>query len=247
MTVKRIPLQVDLKARDTVSEKDSLITNGYIEQSPSGNLFTVKRPGVQVGSAGAGAASGAFVYNDILYYWDSFSNPLIPYSYSIWLSTHTYAAGNTVFYPGGPWTAVTPILGTPPSYPNWTTALGITHITASINYVSADPLSTGSVYFTSGTGELTIVAANAHSLTTELGITTFGAGLLFYYDDWSGITQSSTIVFIPGSLSGTLDISKVGSNWEIKYNGVSKGYTPYQLTTALSAILDTAIYNIVYS
>lgn len=60
----RLPLQVDLRNREANSEKDSLITNGYVEESPSKQLFTIKRPGMQLEIVGLSNNDG----NGIFFY-----------------------------------------------------------------------------------------------------------------------------------------------------------------------------------
>lgn len=67
----RLPLQVDVKNRNDDIVKDSSITNGFIEQTTSNKIYTMKRPGLGFVASGAGTANGTFNYNNVLYVWDS--------------------------------------------------------------------------------------------------------------------------------------------------------------------------------
>jgi hypothetical protein len=135
MPATRLSIQHDVKTRDNTTDKDSTTTNGFVEKNESGVLYTIKRPGITLSANGAGVANGTFLYNDKLYFWDSFSNPLNPNIYPItyingngyfaapWSPSETYTPGSppivyedpydsspTVFYPQG--TILTP---TPPT------------------------------------------------------------------------------------------------------------------------------------
>jgi hypothetical protein len=83
MTKARIPLQVPLSTRNETADKDGEIVNGFVEQSPSKTLLTVKRPGIQVEVSGLNGnnGQGMFFYDPsgnggntgegVVYHWNA--------------------------------------------------------------------------------------------------------------------------------------------------------------------------------
>lgn len=75
----RLPLQPDLKPRDSVGDKDAALWNGFVEKSQTGAVRSIKRPGLFVGIEGAGIpGAGIFSYEGDVYVWDTSTPPLNP-------------------------------------------------------------------------------------------------------------------------------------------------------------------------
>lgn len=139
----RLPIQNDLKTRDTTVDKDSIVSNGFIEKTESGVLYTAKRPGITLEYTGAGTANGGFYYNDKVYVWDTTTPALTPVvltnygnilsPWGLWSSGESYTADSDpvvyeddsnpgtkiVYYPAAPSTGVPPSKVTSPGNILW--------------------------------------------------------------------------------------------------------------------------------
>jgi hypothetical protein len=80
--LRRIPLQENIKCRDATLTKDPIVFNGYIDKSPTGKVYTVKRPGIWTQITGSSNAGGIFFYNGALYTFDTTSGATYPASIS---------------------------------------------------------------------------------------------------------------------------------------------------------------------
>lgn len=126
MPAIRLPIQHDVKTRNNTTDKDSTTINGFVEQSESGTLYTIKRPGISLSASGTGVANGTFFYNDKVYSWDNATTNTSPnifpvnylngkaYFASFWSSSIQYEPDSypvvledpydnepTIFYPKG--------------------------------------------------------------------------------------------------------------------------------------------------
>lgn len=142
----RIPLQADIKNRNDTVVKDSIITNGFVEQTTSNKIYTVKRPGLGFRASGAGTANGTFIYNDVAYVWDSSVSNTNPLRFAIlpggsglfgvlWSSSESYTISSDpivydddsnpghyiTYYPAAPSTNVPPSVLTAPGNIYWST------------------------------------------------------------------------------------------------------------------------------
>jgi len=109
----RLPLQPTTKSRDGTIEKDTLVTNGMVENYKSGKSYTVKRPGITTLSQGSGVAKGAIFYGETLYHWDENTTDLNPletnftlingqyYLGSLWVAQTSYNIDTPVVYDNG--------------------------------------------------------------------------------------------------------------------------------------------------
>jgi len=195
----RIPLQADVKNRNDTVVKDSIITNGFVEQTTSNKIYTVKRPGLGFVSQGAGTAQGTFLYNGIVYSWDISGSPTTPLTFSFWNNSTTYVGGSGIFVyaddPSTPegipvrWYPVTPILGVPPSEPNWSKEL-ISSSWTLVNTVSFGISSEESLTFSQ-------TASRVYLTTADVTYTTMYA----YYFDNVEIDSLTTIGDTPVTYS----------------------------------------------
>lgn len=65
---KRIPLVVTTSNRDSSTDKDARLINGYIEKGPDGKVYIYKRPGyVDYTSVAAGVGRGIFYWRGAIY------------------------------------------------------------------------------------------------------------------------------------------------------------------------------------
>lgn len=117
----RLPLQTTAEFRSIDETKDSITVNGFVEIESETERYVFKRPGLFFGAQGAGTANGAFSYGDNLYYWDSDTTATSPNIIGFWNPNTSYigGSGTPILYPEGPWYPITPVVGEPPSEPNW--------------------------------------------------------------------------------------------------------------------------------